>query len=289
MGHRIFGLVAVAGVLGGCAPDDAPAPGLNDPTTAHAVAVESLPDLVVDTERLAKSWVIYAQSFPAASCSVRENGMTPGDHRVLRFTVSTPNIGLGDVYVGDPRTHLAANDGLFEYAACHAHLHFRHYANYELIDPATGRVLVAAKRGFCMLDVEKYRAPDAPKGGRSRYRSCGTLTTPGDQGISPGWADVYDKRLDGQFFVLDEPTGTIPPGEYVIRITVNPPFICGPEDSLRPRDDIGLCHNFAEANYDNNAGEALVRIPATIGARGFGPGSGAPAPVPGQTQKEVAP
>ena len=215
--------------------------------------------------------------------------MTPGDHRVMRFTVSTPNIGLGDVYVGDPLAHMAANDGLFEYATCHAHLHFRNYAIYELVDSTGQRVVLAAKRGFCMLDVTKYHAPDAPKASGWQYRSCGNLTTPGNQGISSGWADVYDKRLDGQFFVLDEATAPVPPGNYRIRITVNPPFVCGPADSLRPRDAGGACHDFAESNYDNNVGEAAVVVPATVTSNGFGPGGGAPAPILGQTQKIVAP
>lgn len=287
----ILSTVTLALTLTGCALEDAAPPE----RTAGAVAAPpaagtGLPDLVVDAGRLAKSWVIYDESFPSTSCSVQESEMTPGDHRVLRFTVSTPNVGTADVYVGDPLAHMAANDGLFEFATCHAHLHFRNYATYELIDPAGGRVLLAAKRGFCMLDVTKFHAADGPKGGKWQYRSCGTLTTPGDQGISPGWADVYDKRLDGQFFVLDEAGALVAPGDYVIRITVNPPFACGAGDDARPRDARGFCHNFEESNYDNNVGESPIQIPlGTIRATGFGPGSGAPAPVLGLTRKEVDP
>lgn len=277
---------ALAAGIPACASQDA----LPTETTAAAVTkppadTGGLPDLIVDPAPLAKSWVVYDESFPSTSCSVQESAMTPGDHRVLRFTVSTPNIGRVPVSVGDPLAHMAANDGLFEFATCHAHLHYRNYATYELVDPAGGMVLRAAKRGFCMLDVTKYHATDAPQAGRWVYRSCGTLTVPGDQGISPGWADVYDKRLDGQFFVLDDTTGVVAPGEYLIRITVNPPFPCGPADSLRPRDGGGMCHDFAESNYDNNVAETRVTIPVTVKGVGFGPGSGAPAPVLGQTDK----
>lgn len=282
-------IAASAAIMGACATQDPL------PTESTTVALTKppgdtggLPDLIVDTAALVKSWVIYDQSFPSTSCSVQESSMTPGDHRVLRFTVSTPNIGRAAVTVGDPLVHMAANDGLFEFATCHNHLHYRNYATYELVDPAGGLVLRAAKRGFCMLDVTKYHAPDAPRAGRWVYRSCGTLTAAGDQGISPGWADVYDKRLDGQFFVLDDTTGTVGPGTYLIRITVNPPFACGPADSLRPRDGSGMCHDFEESNYGNNVGEAVVEIPATVTGLGFGPGSGAPAPVLGQTHKMAA-
>lgn len=287
----ILSSLLAAGLLVACTADEttptAPATARAGAPVPAAGAAAPLPDLIVDSDRLVKSWVIYDESFPTTSCSVQESNMTPGDHRVLRFTVSTPNIGAADVYVGDPLAHLAANDGLFEYATCHAHLHYRNYATYELTDLSGARVLLAAKRGFCMLDVAKYHAPDAPKAGGWQYRSCGNLTTPGNQGISPGWADVYDKRLDGQFFVLDEATAPVGPGDYLIRITVNPPFDCTAADSLRPRDAQGRCHDFAESNYDNNVGEARITIPVTVKGTGFGPGSGAPAPVLGQTQKLI--
>jgi hypothetical protein len=111
------------------------------------------PDLIVDQKRLLQNWVVREENLPANFCSVIEGGVTPGYHTLLRFTVSTPNIGTADVNLGDPNAHVAANDGLYEYAGCHRHFHFRHYALYELIDPATGAVWRAAKRGFCMIDV----------------------------------------------------------------------------------------------------------------------------------------
>jgi hypothetical protein len=101
---------------------------------------------------------------------------------------------------------------------------------------------------------------------------------------------VYDKGLDGQFFVLDEAGGEVGPGSYRIRITVNPPFVCGAGDDARPRDAAGACHNFEEARYDNNVGEVAIELPAgPVGAKGRGPGSGAPAPVLGRTHKVLEP
>jgi hypothetical protein len=292
MSPRILSAILGISLLTACATDRPLAP--EESTLPPAGAPRSdpaagRPDLIVDARRLAASWVVYDQSFPPTSCSVQESDMSPGDHRVLRFTVSTPNVGTGGIHVGDPLAHLAANDGLFEYATCHAHLHFRNYATYELVDPAGERILLAAKRGFCMLDVAKYHAVDAPKPGKWQYRSCGNLVTPGDQGISPGWADVYDKRLDGQFFVLDEPGAEVGPGSYVIRITVNPAFVCAPEDSARPRDARGMCHNFEESDYDNNVAEAAIEIPLRVSGNGAGPGGGAPAPVLGMTHKVMEP
>src|SRR5258705_8585325 len=112
------------------------------------------PDLIVDQASLRQHWVVRTEDLPASFCSVEEGGITPGEHQLVRFTVSTPNIGDADLAVGDPNEHIAANDGLFEFATCHNHYHFRHYALYELVDPATGHVWKAAKRGFCMIDIE---------------------------------------------------------------------------------------------------------------------------------------
>lgn len=233
-------------------------------STGNIPDLDGMPDLTVDAKKLAHSWLIRVED--ATQCSVVEGGVSPGTHRLLRFTATTPNIGTADVFVGDPLEHVAANDGMFEYALCHDHYHFRHYATYELISVETGAVVQAAKRGFCMVDVSP-----AGGGGKRTYDTCGTRETPGFQGISVGWADSYNRVLDGQFFVLDEPAAPVPPGDYVLRITVNPPFACGDGDAARPRDADGFCHMFAESDYANNVGEADITIPSDV-KQASGPG-----------------
>src|SRR5262245_14666476 len=154
-----------------------------------ASAAGPLPDLIVDQASLRQHWVTRVEDFPASFCSVVEGGVTPGTHTVLRFTVSTPNVGDADLNLGDPNAHIAANDGLYEFATCHAHFHFRHYALYELLDPRTGQVWRAAKRGFCMIDYEKYQPYPGPSGLDRVFLACGAPGIPGNQGISRGWAD----------------------------------------------------------------------------------------------------
>jgi len=237
-------------------------------------------DLIVRTDVLAHQWVVRDEDFSAAACSVQEGGVTPGEHRVIRFTVMTPNVGDADIRVGDPNEHVAANDGLFEFATCHHHYHFRHYALYQLIDPETGFVWRAAKRGFCMLDTDPNPAylGQAPKQGQ--FRSCGAIGIPGNQGISAGWADTYRFDLAGQYFVLDGGDGQAPvPGgkRYIIRITVNPGF--APEGAFCPNPDSGgLCHQLPESNYNNNVGEVTIFIPEHPGKKGVGPAAGTPPP-----------
>ena len=236
---------------------------------------QALPDLIVDQAALRQHWVVRQETLPADACSVLEGGVTPGEHQLLRFTVSTPNIGQADIALGDPNVHIANNDGLYEFATCHHHYHFRHYALYQLIDPATRYVWRAAKRGFCMIDIEKYGAYPGPNNSPRNYTSCGAVGIPGNQGISKGWADVYVWQLGGQYFVLDGGDGQpeVPPGDYTLRITVNPGFTptsgepCRNADPLHP----GICHQLPESNYENNVSEISVTIPDHRGRQAVGP------------------
>lgn len=236
------------------------------------------PDLIVRQDKLAEQWVVRDENLSATFCSVEEGGVTPGVRRLLRFTVMTPNVGDADLYVGNPADHVA--DGLFELATCHQHYHFKNYAKYELIDSASGKTWRSAKRGFCMLDTDpnpRWLGDEAPR--TWIFRSCGSYTAAGNQGISQGWTDTYRFWLGGQYFVLDGGDGQepVPPGDYIIRVTVNPPYpnetgaICRVEDTLT-----GLCHQFAESNYANNSAEVTITIPEHPGRSGHGPMAGTP-------------
>jgi hypothetical protein len=248
--------------------------------TQNTVDLDGLPDLVVDAKATQNNWLVRVEDFPANFCSVQEGGVTAGTHAVLRFTVTTPNIGDADVFIGSPLAHMDPNgdgsfsdsDGLFEFATCHAHFHFSHYATYKLIDSA-GKVWKSAKRGFCMLDTDPYNVNNGD--GTWSYRNCGTTSRDGFQGISDGWADTYVFKLGGQYFVLDGGDGqpVVPPGVYTIQVEVNPAYAPGRRgDCPRVTDTAtGLCHQFAESSYANNIGSATVIIPDHPGRSGYGP------------------
>jgi len=237
------------------------------------------PDLIVDSKATQNNWIHRVEDFPAEFCSVQEGGITAGPHEVLRFTVTTPNIGKGDVFVGSPLVHMDPNgdgdfsdqDGLFEFASCHAHFHFQHYATYRLIG-ADGKVWKSAKRGFCMLDTDPFNVNNGD--GTWTYRSCGTVTRDGFQGVSAGWADTYVFKLGGQFFVLDGGDGqpVVPPGVYTIEVEVNPAY--APDNKgrcPRIRDPLtGQCHQFFETSYANNVGRATVIVTDHPGRAGYG-------------------
>jgi hypothetical protein len=263
---------------------------VNDPSRVDLVGSA---DLVVDRAATEQHWVVRDENLPAEFCSVQEGGVTPGMRRIIRFTVTTPNIGDADVFVGNPLKHMDPNgdgdfadqDGMFEFASCHNHFHFQNYAVYRLIeklpDGSDGKVWRSAKKGFCMLDTDpnptSTYSNEQPAGDRNFY-SCGTRTAPGFQGVTHGWADTYIWFLAGQYFVLDGGDGQepVPPGQYYIEVTVNPGV--APKKGkgcLLVTDANGLCHNFAESNYDNNTMRTVVSIPAHPGREGHGPLKGA--------------
>jgi len=251
---------------------------------SHLPDTDGIPDLVVDQKVLQNHWLVRDEGFLADDCAAQEGGISAGEHRVLRFAVSTPNIGTADVALGDPNAHVAADDGLYEFATCHRHFHFRHYATYELLSATSNKVWRAAKRGFCMIDVvpgsQAYEGPQKTW----TYRSCGRIGIPGNQGISVGWSDEYWTFLDGQYFVMDGGDGqeAIPPGQYRIRITVNPPYPDGlpGEKAKCNKDTNGFCHLLEESDYTNNVATSLVNVPDHPGRDGWGPAKGETEPKP---------
>jgi hypothetical protein len=276
--------LAAALVLFACVSSDNREPIAPDHVLLAHTPTPGVPDIIVDQPTLATSWVIYDETLSPTSCDVIEGDVPAGDHRTLRITVNTPNIGKGDLAVGDPNVHIDPNgdgdisdsDGLFEVATCHNHFHFRHYATYELFpvnaDGSLGNVILSAKRGFCMIDVAPYNTPSGQQPTSWVYRSCGRIGIPGNQGISVGWADQYYKWLQGQYFVIDP--SDVPPGAYLIRIYVNPPFTQVGTEPCPVKDAQGFCHQFVESNYSNNIAEIRITIPNRTGKTGYGPGGG---------------
>jgi hypothetical protein len=245
-------------------------------TRSTATTVDG-PNLSVREDVLGSQWVVREENISPNACSAIEGEVQPGLRKLVRFTVMTPNTGNRDIFVGDPQVHFDANDGLFELATCHNHFHFRHYAIYELVDPRTGKVWRAAKRGFCMLDTDPNPVPvGGVPPGPGKFHSCGAIGIPGNQGITAGWADTYRFTLAGQYFVLDGGDGqaVVPPGDYIIRITVNPPFKAKKGEACPNVDPEGFCHQLPETDYSDNIGIAMIKIPEHPGREGAGPLAG---------------
>ena len=86
------------------------------------------------------------------------------------------------------------------------------------------------KQAFCLVDIE-HRSPWGPSS--PQFTNCNT-----NQGISSGWADLYNAGLACQFVVIDD----VPDGDYVLRSTTNAQHLL-PEDT-----------------YDDNTIYTLLRI-----------------------------
>jgi hypothetical protein len=183
-----------------------------------------LPDLSIDAGVLSSSVQIQERSFSGGSCAIVEGCVGgPGTRKLLRFSTRTPNIGTGDVRLGDPRA-----GGPFVYSACHAHYHFTGYANYRVIGAGGQTVATGHKQAFCLLDLD----PNSDGAGPPKYHCL-------NQGISAGWADVYDRSLDCQWVDV---TG-VAPGTYTLEVSINPG------------------HAITESNYGNNVARTTVTIP----------------------------
>jgi hypothetical protein len=236
---------------------------------ATPVPGQPLPDLIVDAARLKADLLVSNEKFNATSCAVVEGCVSSkGAHQVLRFSSSTPNIGQGDLVIGDP--NLCPN--LFHLSECHNHFHFNDYSAYrlwtqmgyqnwvslrDLNSPAnaginaillanataSGDLIVGRKQGFCMIDSERYLSTASTT---RKYTLCGGPGAPGNQGIQVGWTDVYGQQLDCQYIEIDH----LRDGIYVVEVQVNP-------DRLIP-----------ETDYTNNFGAVTFQF---IGKRGNTP------------------
>lgn len=186
-----------------------------------------LPDLTVLESDLRESIMIETRDFARNHCAVVEGCVAaPGSRRLLRFTTTTPNLGPGDLFIGDP-----SRSPLMRIDTCHGHFHFEGYAEARLLDSRGNQVGHGHKASFCLIDL--WPIPGA--GGRRtpQFADCGF------QGISAGWADVYHRNLDCQWVDI---TG-VPPGRYTLELEVNPD------------------HDIPESSFSNNKARVEVTIP----------------------------
>jgi hypothetical protein len=181
---------------------------------------------------------IQERSFAASSCEVMEGCTVAGNRRLLRFDLTTPNIGRADLYFGTPTSPMHP-PGRFEFGTCHRHWHLRGYADYRLVTMDGREVGRGHKQSFCLLDSGRYMGMGRDLAAAERY-NCG------NQGIHAGWMDIYGRGLDCQYVDI---TG-VPPGRYRIRAQVN-------VERVVP-----------ESRYDDNESFYTIDIPAAPGADG---------------------
>jgi len=196
-------------------------------------------DLTVDGPRAQASAYVVIQEFTADSCAVVEGCTQVGSRKLLRFDMSTPNIGKADLHLGDPS--LAKMEPCFVWSPCHAHYHFTAYADFALIDPkyegdSEHVVARGAKSSSCLMDG--YRIPGDDN--KEPVLQQGQIYTCQNQGIHKGYLDLYGGHLDCQWIDV---TG-LTPGTYTMRLEVNKARV------------------LPEADYTNNVAEFPIVVPA---------------------------
>jgi len=172
-------------------------------------------------------------TLPPSSLYITRDNST--DTRLLRLTNSVWNAGYGPLElwgrVGpDGNTHsvvqrIYLSDGNHEERAVgefvfhtgHNHWHLEGFSLYELWSIAENGTLdqveaTSGKVSYCLRDIHRVPHPDqAPRMG---YGTC----TYGRQGLSVGWADVYDHYLPGQSIDISG----LPDGMYALMSTADP-------------------------------------------------------------------
>lgn len=164
---------------------------------------------------IVRNFSIHTETFATDDHAVQDGCVTSGTHRVMRFDFLSHNIGNTDLVVGAPADH----PEWFVRSASHGHFHLKHFNEFLLLDCCGKQVTQGYKQAFCLVDIE-HRSAWGPA--QKRFTDCNT-----NQGISAGWADLYDKSLPCQFIVLDG----VPDGDYILVSTTNAQRII-PEDSF---------------------------------------------------------
>jgi hypothetical protein len=197
-----------------------------------------------------------------------------GARRCLRFDQVIANVGEGPFELRyrmeglateqQLRQRVYASDGTFEeftvdtyeFHAAHAHFHYKNFGQAFLYrlhpDGTMEKVRESRKNGFCMIDVENTRfglddrgLPQKGEAPRTYYFPRCNAPTERDEhgtymvnGISVGWADVYNWFLADQYIEISG----VPDGVYVIETVANP---------------IRTVH---ETTYGDNVARATIRL-----------------------------
>jgi hypothetical protein len=185
----------------------------------------------------------------ATSCYPEEVS-EQGAHRCLRFDQILANVGEGPFELlyrlngiatdQQLRQRIYRSDGTFtdrladkyEFHPAHAHFHYKNFAQSRMwaADAAghklgTKPVRVGKKNGFCMIDVTNVWW--GQKGDAARTYYFPRCNAPQDRdadgiymrnGVSVGWADVYNWYLADQFIEVSD----VPDGYYLIETEADP-------------------------------------------------------------------
>lgn len=155
----------------------------------------------------ADHFYIQTTTFYSSTPDVVDGCIEPGKHRILRFDFLAYNAGRTDLLLGSPE----AQPDLFIYSSGHNHYHIKDFNEYQLVDSFGMWAIVGAKQPFCLFDNRRI-FDWASRRRQFRRGDCNT-----NQGISAGWADLYNGDLVCQFIAIDG----VEDGDYALLASTN--------------------------------------------------------------------
>jgi hypothetical protein len=164
-----------------------------------------LPDLTPVAADMNGSVMVMDESFDSDACELADQCIgAAGSRRLMLFTTAFENVGTADLDLG-PVPPDGVSSGIYVWSPCHMHQHVIGFTSYTLQNE-NGVITTGRKQPFCIEDDEQID-PVEPA-----HYTCNT------QGISVGWADVYDRSLPCQWLDVTDVT----PGTYTLIVTVDP-------------------------------------------------------------------
>ena len=160
------------------------------------------PDLAVVGDDLETNRIVY-RYFTPDDCAIEEEAVgEPGWRRLLQFDATVHNVGGATLHIGSAKAEDPENN-VFDYNACHDHLHYSNYGEFFLADQTE---LSGSKQAFCVQSTT-----------RPSNNEWSPLTHPYSctfQGVQAGWADEYVAGLDAQWIDITD-LGVPPDGRTV--------------------------------------------------------------------------
>ncbi|CAF0921112.1 unnamed protein product, partial [Brachionus calyciflorus] len=171
---------------------------IENPYCGHDCKWYGMIELLGDLTPGNKSFVLPSIEYNWVNVSNRSCAIIEGCHKksgerlLMRFHTFVHNIGRENFY---PPV-AAESPHLFEWSPCHAHFHFDGFALFNLYDMNHRLVSIGGKRGFCIEDSVQTIYGE--------HISCENKFDCSNQGIQPGWADLYPNVLDCQWLDITE-------------------------------------------------------------------------------------
>jgi hypothetical protein len=130
------------------------------------------------------------------SCAALESCFKGDGYRLLmRFDSYYINVGMKDINMPTPEEKPLQ----FQWSTCHGHYHYDGFGSFNLYDLETKRVMVrGGKKGYCLEDIAQFTFGE--------QINCNKVYDCNNQGMAPGWGDLYKNVLDCQWLdVTDVP------------------------------------------------------------------------------------